>query len=583
MKYRTIWLLALLIAALGGTPFASAAEPDAAAAQCESLTGGRFVDLPGAPTWIIKATFHAAEGSTRAFCAVDGYVNPTVGIGMYLPAAGWNGKFIERGCGGSCGSVAVDMLCSRHLRDGYACITTDMGHRSDQIDNNWVANNLQGVVDFGYRSAHVTAVAGKAILAAYYGRAQDRAYFYGCSTGGRQALIEAQRFPADFDGIVAVAPASLGPFGSRALPGPTAANRGADKKEILPDSKVPIIYKAVIAKCDLNDGVADGLVDPRDCQFDPAQLTCKGADRPDCLTDAQVAVARAFYNKAAVGSELNWINNWTAPPGPPVEFAQSRGDPALIETLDYAANPDLNPFKARGGKLILTHGSTDLIVPANPTTAYYELATRAMGGPEATRALFRFFVIPGMDHCSGGDGAWGVDYVAALDAWVDQGKAPDRLIGVAPKLGVVLDYYGVDSRLLSRDQIAFSRPYFPYPLRSYYRGSGDPNHADSFVAGAAPPRGMKPAKATPSTISSAAQLAETIRVLITLSEETYAKGVTLPPKNVSDRIAKAMRRTIYASGMSDDSVREALRLLKDGKLSAIAVAAVTSLQREFGI
>ena len=146
----------------------------------------------------------------QAYCAVTGYVNPTNNFGMYLPVDDWNGRYLVRGCGGSCGSVVTELACGPHLRDGYACLITDMGHSSTLVDNNWVANNLQGLVDFGYRSTHVTSVAGKAIATAFYARAPVKSYFFACSTGGRQGMIEAERFPEDFDGIVAIAPASMG-------------------------------------------------------------------------------------------------------------------------------------------------------------------------------------------------------------------------------------------------------------------------------------------------------------------------------------------------------------------------------------
>ena len=574
-----------------GQPAAMAAVADTAQERCESLAGGRWSELRDAETWIDTATHHAAAADMPAFCQLYGYVNPQVFFGMLMPEKNWNGKYLVRGCGGSCGFDTSGPItvaaCGKHVRDGYACLITNMGHTSTQIDNNWVANNLQGQVDFGYRATHVTTVVGKKILAAYYARDADRSYFYACSTGGRQAMIEAQRFPEDFDGIVAVAPASMGPFGARraesAAPNP---NRDSHGQVILPDLKVPLVYKAVLAKCDMKDGARDGLIDPRDCDFDPGTLVCKAGQNPDqCLTAAQVDVVRKFYKKGAqFGSELNWINNWTAPPRPALEFAQRRGDPDVIETLDNPANPDLRAFKARGGKLILTHGSTDLVVPGGPTLDYYELATRTMGGLAETQDFFRFFVIPGMDHCSGGDGAWGVDYVTALNDWVEHGKAPDKLVGIHPKVGVALDYFGLDSRLLKPQQIAFSRPYFPHPLRAYYSGNGDVNDEKNWVAALKQPVSSPHAAAGGSAATAAEPvLAQQWSTLVALLEDTYARGVALPPKNVSDRIGKALRRAIYTSGAADGTVATALRTVSENNPSAISQVAIRSVQAEFPV
>ena len=554
---------------------------EAATKRCSALIGGRFVDLPSAPTWVINAIHHEATPTTRAYCEIEGYVNPTVNFGLALPSEGWNGKYMVRGCGGSCGHVVLEGACGKHLRDGYACLHTDMGHHSDQIDNNWVANNLQGLVDFGYRATHVTTVAGKAIVAAYYQSAAKKSYFYACSTGGRQAMIEAQRFPLDFDGIVGVAPVNISGFGyALDYAAPTAMNTGADGQAILPDIKVPVVYKAVIAQCDANDGVRDGLVDPRDCKFDPASVQCKTGDAADCLTAAQVDMVRKFYARgAAVGSELNWINNWTRKPGPAVEFAQSRGDPAVIETLNNAGNPDLRAFHAHGGKLILAHGMTDLIVPPARTFDYYELATHTMGGLTETQKFFRYFVIPGMDHCSGGDGAWGVNYVGAIERWVEKGEAPDKLVGVHPKLGVALDYFGVDADLLKPDEIAFSRPYFPYPLRAYYSGRGDPNSAASFSAGLKP-LGRMAANPEKMAAVDADHLAAELSVLIAATEQAYlASG--LPPKNVTDRIGKAVRRKIYTTTASTAVIAAAIKKVGASKLSDIARDAIDLVKPEF--
>lgn len=458
--------------------------PDAARAQtpaerCQALEGGRFADLPSAPTYIVKATLRPAVDGKPAACAVEGYVNPTVNFAILLPVDNWNGRYLVRGCGGSCGVVAVDLACSGHVRDGYACLHTDMGHRSTLVDNNWVANNLQGLVDFGYRATHVTTKAGRAILKVFYGSDPRKSYFFACSTGGRQGLIEAQRFPEDFDGIVAIAPASMAPFGSRKAPTISevdAFNLDAAGKPILPNRKALLIHRAVIKECDKDDGIADGLIGrPLQCSFRPAQLQCKTGDTRDCLTAAQVGVAEKLYRLrgAAPGSEFNWIGNFlrNAPlPGEEsaalFDLGVGRGDPATIETMIAPNNPDLRPFRDNDGKLILVHGWSDFSVMPPPTVDYYETVTRTMGGAEPTRAFARLFMIPGMDHCSGGEGAWAIDYMGAITAWVERGEAPDALRGVHPVPGAPIDYFSVDLPLMDRKYIAFERDHQAWPKGS---------------------------------------------------------------------------------------------------------------------
>jgi hypothetical protein len=584
-----LWLLVLVLS-LSGMRTAMADTTNLATidqtARCEALKGGRWTNLPSAPTWVISATYHAKTAERRAYCDVEGYVNPTVNFGLWMPADNWSGRFIVRGCGGSCGAVFMEGACGKHLRDGYACVHTDMGHRSDQIDNNWAANNLQGLVDFGYRATHVVTVAGKAILTAYYDGAPKWSYFYACSTGGRQAMVEAERFPEDFDGVVAVAPVDIAPFGSSNYVPPGSMNIDAAGRQILTDLDIPMIYKAVMKACDLKDGVADGLFSPGDCHFDPVALACKpgvAAAPHTCLDAEQVDLVRRFYNKGAQrGSELNWIDNLSRPFGPPTQFAQPRGDAVVAETLMNASNDDLRAFKAHGGKLILAHGTTDLIVLPGYTIDYYDKVTRMMGGSANTTDFLRFFLINGMDHCSGGDGAWGVDYLAPITAWVEKGQAPAELIGVHPKPGVSLDYFGIDTRLLQPDQIAFSRPSYVYPLKAYYSGRGDPNDASSFAPGLKPLGKQAPAahgQGFPAGEPPAA-IAASLGRLVEATEKAYV-STGLPASNVTDRIAKAIRRQVYLSAASPTAIASALDQLLSNDPSAIAKPALKSVRAEY--
>jgi feruloyl esterase len=424
----------------------------------------------------VSAKLRSASGVQPEACLVEGYVNPTVNFAILLPSTTWNGRYMVRGCGGSCGAVVVDLACARHVRDGFACLHTDMGHRSTLIDNTWVEDNLQGLVDFGYRATHVTTVAGRAIIKAFYAADPTKSYFFACSTGGRQGLIEAQRFPDDFDGIVAMAPASMAPFGSRkpaTVSDVTAFNTAPDGRPILPNRKTLLLHSAVLKACDKRDGLVDGLVSaPLSCPFKPAQLLCRGSDTRDCLTAAQVAVAEKMYawRGNALGSELRWVGtlipnaplageSWTAVP----DLGVGRGDPTTIETLNAPNNPDLRPFRDRGGKLILVQGWSDAIVAPAPTLDYYQTVQRTMGGPAETSKFARLFMVPGMEHCSGGDGAWAIDHVTALTAWVEQGKAPEALRGVHPDPAAKLDYFATELRDMDPKYVLFLRDHHAWP------------------------------------------------------------------------------------------------------------------------
>ncbi len=491
-----VWLLSILLALAAGLvpgkAHAQAAPVTLDAARCEALAGGRFQKLEGAATWITAASFVAATPARQAYCAVTGYVNPTNVFGMYLPVDSWNGRYLVRGCGGSCGNAAVELACGLHLRDGYACLITDMGHTSSTIDNNWVAGNLQGLVDFAYRSTHVTTLAGKAIAAAFYGTPARKSYFFACSTGGRQGMIEAERFPEDFDGIVAIAPASMGPFGLKraaTVSDVDAFNSRADGSPILPGRKALLIHRAVVAACDMNDGIRDGLIgDPRRCRWEPEALACKpGANLRDCLSAEQIAVVHKMYGwrGAMKGSELNWIGNFirSAPlPGeswqPLFDLGVGRGDPDTIESMINPNNPDLRPFRGNGGRLIMAQGWSDYSVMPLPTVDYYETMTKTMDGPVATRAFARLFAIPGMDHCAGGEGASAIDYMGAITAWVEHGTAPDALHGVHVVPGAPLDYFGVGLPHLDAKYVAFARDHPAWPAVGVYSLHDAPSPAD---------------------------------------------------------------------------------------------------------
>lgn len=560
-------LFALLVLMLPGIAHAQAPTP---AERCAALEGGQFQHIAGAPTWIVKATLRPATEGHPAACAVEGYVNPTVNFAILLPVDNWNGRYIVRGCGGSCGVVALDLACLSHVRDGYACLHTDMGHRSTQIDNNWVDNNLQGLVDFGYRSTHVTTVAGRAIIRAFYGGEPKYSYFFACSTGGRQGLIEAQRFPEDFNGVVAIAPASMAPFGNQkaaSVSDVDAFGTGPDGRPILPNRKTLLLHRAAVARCDKDDGLVDGLISaPERCSFKPAELLCKNADTSSCLTAAQVAVADKMYGwrGAMPGSEFNWIGNFirNAPmPGeawqPVPDLGVGRGDPATIETMIAPNNPDLRPFRDDGGKLILVHGWADFSVMPPPTVDYYQTVTRTMGGPEPTRKFARLFMIPGMDHCAGGEGASAINYMAAITAWVERAEAPDKLRGVHTVPGAPIDYFGVDLPLMDHKYVAFARDHYAWPGPSV-AVKGEP------VTAPAPPQ---------------APLGEALLTAMQRADAT-AVAAGYPRRSVLNQVLKAMWETLYRSNASSAEQSAAIAALPPASLTPVGREAAARMQVE---
>jgi hypothetical protein len=502
------------------------------ASACNALESIDLAELQDAPTQITEAKLIDASAESPSYCQVSGYVTPNVGFLLRLPLDQWNGKLIELGCGGFCGSTRYVEGCHDPLRRGYACIVSDGGHRSTILDDLWAYNNLPGEIDHGVRADHVTALVGKAIVARYYRQAPKRAYFMGCSTGGRQAMLEAQRFPWDFDGIVAGAP-SLSEAGShlthiwglRAL---TDENR----KPLFSHRDLEMVHAAALAQCDMDDGIKDGIIgDPGSCKFDPRTLICRSGGKAQCLTETQADALvrvyagpttstgeRIYPGRAFPGAELNLISSDLTPseiagtynyvanefrysafdwsPGPkwqPEDFNFDRDYKRLGESegLLAAHDPDLRRFKAAGGKLISYVGLND-IDQAEVDIDYYDTVEKTMGGRLATQEFFRLFVLPGMNHCTTGDGAFDADYLTYLEAWVEKGHAPDKVISYHVKLEDLLDraMHGDQDALhklirrlefpLAPGAIEFSRPVYPYPTKTRYSGHGDPKDAASF-------------------------------------------------------------------------------------------------------
>jgi hypothetical protein len=313
MKLFFASLQAVIFAALFGLTLVPPAH--AQSLSCASLAGMDFSNVPDAPAQTTRSSSVAATDPLPAYCRIEGYIATNIGFEIRIPEQGWNGKLLMQGCGGFCGSYAGIAQCDDALARGYACVATDLGHKSTSFDGKWAYNNPQGGIDFYYRATHATAQAAKAIVTAAMGQEIEKSYFRGCSTGRRQGLISAQRFPKDFDGIIAAAPAGVSPGGGLHLIWSALANLDEDGEPILPASKLPLLYDAVLQACDGLDGLEDGLIeDPRKCTFDPADLQCWRRPAADCFTGPEVAAIRRIY-QGATDSEGNALYRATPMPG----------------------------------------------------------------------------------------------------------------------------------------------------------------------------------------------------------------------------------------------------------------------------
>jgi hypothetical protein len=499
------------------------------AERCTALGQVDFSGIQDAPTQLTAARLIEPKGDP-VYCQVQGYVSPQVRFEIRLPVNTWNGRFVETGCAAACGTVYIDWLCPGLLRKGYACIASDMGHEGEISDGLWAYNNLQAEVDFGYRAAHVTALAGKAITERFYKKAIGKSYFCGCSTGGREGMVEAQRFPWDFDGIIAGAPATDQSGTIMVRLWAALAMRSNDGAPILSHADLQFVHNAVVAACDMNDGARDGLIgDPRTCKFDPEDLVCKGNSNTPCLSRQQINALKKIYGgpmksdgekyypdgALMPGSELAFEEYYQsgrfssfdvdflrymafmpdAGPGwqpSDLNFDRDYKRFGMMESLYAANNPDLRAFKANGGKLIVYQGWADAGaggIPPLKTVDYYETAEKTMGGPATTRDFFRLFMIPGMGHCGGGEGADHIDYVSYLEKWVEDGQAPDLIIGAHIDTDRLPGTHDSNSPYSPRElelflddprNAKFTRPVYPYPIQAKYKGNGDPNKAESF-------------------------------------------------------------------------------------------------------
>jgi feruloyl esterase len=433
------------------------------------------------------------------FCRVTATLKPTpdsdIKLEIWMPA-NWNGKYQAVGNGGWAGSITYANMAEA-LLNGYATSGTDTGHTGGS--GSFALGHQEKLIDFAWRSEHEMTVKAKAVIKAFYGDDPKRSYWVGCSSGGKQGLKEAQNFPDDYDGIVAGAPVLNWTHRSiEALWVALAALK--DPASYIPAEKYPVIHQAAIAACDERDGLKDGLIsDPEACPFDPGTLECKNGDNSQCLTRPQVEAVRKIYSRALnprtgeqlsprfePGSELGW----RAIAGGPAPFSAANdyfkyvvfrnpdwdwrtfnldSDATLADRVDNetinATSADLRRFVMHGGKLILYHGWTDTNITPEATVEYFEKVKTQMGGGAETAQWVRLFMVPGMNHCGGGEGPNVFSMTSALEQWVEEGKAPEQIL----------------ASHLTAGKTDRTRPLCPYPKTAHYNGTGDPNDAGNFV------------------------------------------------------------------------------------------------------
>lgn len=498
-------LFSLVLGASAPRLGAQSVECSVPAIQAKAPTG----------TTITAAAVVPAAGTRPQYCRVDGHatsVGNEVNFRLGLPD-GWNGKFLFQGVGGLGGTIAnLDSSLAR----GYAAASTDTGHVAS--DPTWGANRAKEI-DYGYRGTHVTAVASKALTAAFYAKPVQYAYFNGCSNGGRQAMMEVQRYPDDFDGVIGGHPATGTPMQvGRAI---VYQHMLASSANFLSPEKIEVLSHATLAACDASDGLTDGLVsNPPACRFNVDTLACQGTDGPDCLTAGQITTVKKVYGGATANGKpfaygfppgheggatgwAQWIAGTTQPeaqadgslaytgtrlpsgyglmeqnfrflalesddPAYSWKTLNLERDAARLKTMTEILSPldpDLRPFKKSGGKLIMYHGWSDPGISAAGTVAYYEQMVKAVGGQKDADDFTRLYMVPGMHHCGGGPGPNTFDMLPVLEAWVEKGIAPGSVVAAR----------------MADGKTERTRPLCPHPQVARYSGKGSIDDAASFA------------------------------------------------------------------------------------------------------
>jgi feruloyl esterase len=488
------------------------------AATCENLASLSLPNTTITTAQIVPAGgFKLPQGNNAAFqnlpefCRVAATLKPTsdsdIKIEVWLPTSVWNGKYEGVGNGGWAGSITYGAL-AQGLRRGYVTASTDTGHQSDVTSASFALGHPEKLVDYAWRSEHEMTVKAKAILQAFYGNPPKYSYWSGCSGGGKQGLAEAQKFPDDYNGIIAGASANnMVHLHAAWIKIAQAVHK--NEASYIPPEKYELIHNAILNQCDALDGVKDGLLeDPTRCHFDPATLACKNGDEKSCLTAAQVDAAKQIFAPTVnsrtkkqlmypllPGSEIAWgvlagpldngrpatresgvaVNTYTYVifKDPNWDFMKMNFDKDIDyaektdKGLNNANDPNLKPFFAKNGKLMLYHGYSDQIVPPQNSIAYYNSVVKTVGASKAADSI-RLFMAPGMTHCGGGPGPNNFDTLTAMEQWVEQGKAPTQMI----------------ASHMTDGKTDRTRPLCPWPQVAKYKGSGSIDDAANFTCAA---------------------------------------------------------------------------------------------------
>jgi hypothetical protein len=500
------------------------ALPGIKVVSAQSIAAGELPPPAGAGPNVTVSLYKSLPSFCRVVATATPSPDSAIKIEVWMPSNRWNGRFQAQGNGGFAGSIDYFGMANA-VRRGYATASTDTGHEAGGADARWALGHPEKVIDFGYRAIHEMTQVAKATIKTFYGRNPRYSYFGSCSNGGRQALMEVQRFPGDYDGVLAGAPAN---YWTHLLTSALwdAQALTAEPGSYIPSSKIPAIATAVNAACDAQDGVTDGIInDPRKCHFDPSVLLCKSGDSDACLTWPQVLTLKRLYEGAhdshgheifpgflpgAEGEREGWAA-WIfgSGPGKSLVFAFSIGyfshmvyaqpdwnykDAKLDDAMTAAGektaralnatDPNLAPFQKRGGKLILYHGWNDPAISALNSVNYYNEVVRAMGEREAN-SFARLYMVPGMQHCGFGPGPTRFgqpgslkeptpndarhNVTLALEEWVEKGNEPTTIITTR---------YRDDDPAKG---VEMTRPLCAYPQSAKYKGSGNTNDAANFV------------------------------------------------------------------------------------------------------
>jgi hypothetical protein len=477
-----------------------------------TLVGPGAFEQPGLPGNLPPGVANAAYRGLPQFCRVQATLTPSadsdIKVEVWLPAQGWNGKFVGIGNGIWAGQLSYSQLADP-LKRGFAVATTDTGHTGNGMTADWAVGHPEKLVDFGHRAVHQMVVTAKAAIGAFYGSGPKLSFWNSCSTGGRQGLMEAHRYPQDFDVISAMAPANpMTDLMTQSMWVGWQPQRAPGAALSMP--KMAAVHRAVVAQCDKLDGVADGIVGrPDACTFDPATIQCAAQDGDSCLTAPQVQTVRALYDGIPDGKggtllpgfprgsemQLGILTGGQQPfpvaytyfsmlvfgnqPGWDWKSFDYQRD--TLKSREYGASflnvptDGLGPFFARGGRLLMSHGWTDGLIPAWNSIAFYRGLLADLPGQQAQDQL-RLFMVPGMDHCSGGEGASDFDTLGVMESWAASGKAPERIAASRP--ATVQGFPGAPA---APPRAPMARPLCAYPQYAQYKGVGDPADAASFA------------------------------------------------------------------------------------------------------